>query len=66
MMKATCKDCPDRAVGCHSSCERYLEAKAEHEKREADKRAYAMVNLDAREVQRRAMEKLKRRAHSRF
>lgn len=20
-----CKDCPDRHVGCHSDCERYLE-----------------------------------------
>lgn len=22
-MDAPCKDCPDRVVGCHSSCEKY-------------------------------------------
>lgn len=29
-MKQVCKDCPDRVVGCHSTCERYIEAKTEH------------------------------------
>ena len=24
MNKAPCKDCPDRQVGCHSTCEKYL------------------------------------------
>ena len=24
----TCKDCTERVVGCHSKCEKYLEAKA--------------------------------------
>lgn len=28
MFKA-CKDCPDRKLGCHSTCERYLSEKAE-------------------------------------
>lgn len=28
MFKSPCKDCKDRAVGCHSSCERYITAKA--------------------------------------
>lgn len=23
-MKAPCKDCPDRYVGCHSQCEKYI------------------------------------------
>ena len=23
-MKAPCKDCPDRFVGCHSQCEKYI------------------------------------------
>ena len=24
---APCRDCPDRALGCHSKCERYAEYK---------------------------------------
>ena len=32
-MKAPCKDCPDRAAGCHSSCEKY---RAFREERDAD------------------------------
>lgn len=28
MFKSPCKDCKDRAVGCHSFCERYITAKA--------------------------------------
>lgn len=27
-----CYQCKDRAIGCHSTCERYREAKAVHEK----------------------------------
>ena len=30
-MKAPCKDCPDREVGCHSSCARYKKYQAEKE-----------------------------------
>lgn len=29
--KAPCKDCPDRKVGCHSVCEKYLEWKQVHD-----------------------------------
>ena len=27
----TCKDCPDRHVLCHASCQKYIEEKAEHD-----------------------------------
>ena len=27
-----CRDCQDRAVGCHGSCEKYKEAKSTYEK----------------------------------
>lgn len=33
----TCKDCPDREVGCHSRCEKYLREKKENEIRKARK-----------------------------
>lgn len=32
----TCKDCPDRYSGCHSKCEKYLSAKAEHDKKKEE------------------------------
>lgn len=28
-MKPPCKDCPDRKVGCHSTCQRYLDFRKE-------------------------------------
>ena len=28
MYRYPCKDCSERAVGCHSACQKYLEAKA--------------------------------------
>ena len=27
IVQAPCKDCPDRAVGCHGTCEKYAEYK---------------------------------------
>ncbi len=31
IMIQCCKDCPDRNIGCHSTCEQYLAQKAEHD-----------------------------------
>lgn len=31
-MTFPCHDCPDRKVGCHSTCEKYLLATKENEK----------------------------------
>jgi hypothetical protein len=28
-----CKDCPDRYVGCHSKCSKYIEWKAQEQQR---------------------------------
>ena len=28
----SCKDCSDRALGCHSRCEKYIAEKTEHER----------------------------------
>lgn len=33
-----CKDCQDRAVGCHSTCERYKAEKAEWDKIRAEEK----------------------------
>lgn len=32
MSNAPCKDCPDRVVGCHSACEKYIEYRKERDK----------------------------------
>ena len=36
-MRSVCHNCPDRAVGCHGSCKRYLDAKAENDRERAEK-----------------------------
>ena len=35
MYSFPCKDCPDRFVGCHGSCQKYKDAKAKHEQKMA-------------------------------
>lgn len=32
---SVCKDCPDRRVGCHSICEKYI-AEADHNRKERE------------------------------
>lgn len=32
MIIPPCKDCPDRKVGCHSVCEKYIEWKKDNER----------------------------------
>ena len=33
-----CYKCTDRVVGCHSTCEKYISEKAEHDKMKAEQR----------------------------
>jgi mRNA deadenylase 3'-5' endonuclease subunit Ccr4 len=35
----TCKGCLDRKMGCHGSCEKYKQERAEHDKRIAQQEA---------------------------
>ena len=35
MTEFPCKNCQDRKTGCHSTCEKYLAAKAEHDHKRA-------------------------------
>lgn len=40
MNNAPCKDCPDRLVGCHSTCEKYITfAKEKRQQNEIIKKA---------------------------
>ena len=36
-MTAPCKDCKDRAPGCHSKCEKYIAFDKENQKRRAER-----------------------------
>ena len=36
MYKYPCKDCTDRVVGCHSTCQKYMEARDEHIKKKME------------------------------
>lgn len=38
--KTACKDCAERHVGCHDTCEKYKEFKAKVEREKQLKRAY--------------------------
>lgn len=45
-MNVPCKDCKDRAIGCHSSCERYIAFDKERQKIRAEKMLRLMVTYD--------------------
>ena len=47
-MSAPCKNCPDREIGCHSKCNKYLEFRKKRDeeldrKRREDDVAYAIA-----------------------
>lgn len=45
MNNNTCKDCVERVVGCHSTCEKYKEFIAENERLKQLKRQDTMKDL---------------------
>ena len=55
-MKAPCKGCPDRAVGCHGKCEQYT-AYREIMERERNRRR---VEAQANDATARAVERVSR------
>lgn len=57
MLRAPCKDCPDRHLGCHGTCEKYQEYKKRHDEEvaalQSEKDAYAdMYNYREEKVRR--------------
>lgn len=60
-MKQVCKDCRDRSVGCHGTCQKYLEAKAEHEKEAAKIRKITNDQIDADSFKIQSIASTKRR-----
>lgn len=51
MTITVCKDCQERCPACWGSCTKYLEAKAAHEKKKADKRTAEHMECVIRSVQ---------------
>lgn len=52
-MTAPCYKCPDREVGCHGKCEKYLAFRAECESRYQLRKDLAMLGSYAVESQKR-------------
>ena len=55
-MRPPCRDCQERCVGCHDSCSRYAEYRAERDRLLEEKR----LRVDVREARRAAFEKCER------
>lgn len=58
MNKAPCKDCPNRQVGCHSTCEKYLTFRKE--RNELNESIYKQREKEYAEYQ-RYVQSLKRK-----
>ena len=56
-----CKDCGDRKVGCHSTCEKYTTAKAVYEKKVADQKEIDGRNGDVDDFRIKAIMRAKER-----
>ena len=50
---APCKECEKRCVGCHSSCEEYLEWRKQWDKNAKEKRFQAEVSETMYQIKRR-------------
>lgn len=62
MVTSPCKDCPDRYVGCHSKCDKYLEFKEQHSK---EKTIIQLRKKEAQDEVARAIETYNRVTKSR-
>ena len=61
MITAPCKDCADRHVGCHSSCEKYQAFHRENEARLEAQRMARVLDYDDAFIKRMQNFKYKRR-----
>ena len=60
-MKPPCKGCEDRAVGCHSGCERYKQYKAELAAAKAELYGKQQENIMIGDVISRSVKKTRRK-----
>lgn len=66
-MSFPCKDCkpPERSLGCHGRCKKYLESKEEHEQKSDQRRREQKGRVDAYSFFRDSLEKLAKGSHKR-
>ncbi len=60
MMKSVCHNCPDREVGCHGSCEKYIQAKAEHDRERVEKQDAYLKEKDIKELKFKAVARIRK------
>lgn len=60
MTKAPCKDCPDRHLHCHSTCEKYIAYNKECEELRQLKYAYYKKRAEECEAYKRAEKRWRR------
>lgn len=58
MKNNPCKLCCDRIVGCHSSCEKYISAKAKHDEARAELTKVKIGNWDIEDYTKRVKKKI--------
>ena len=59
--KPPCKDCPERTVGCHSKCQRFIEWKKREVLLKEEKREVGRALSDIIDYKRKAISKNKKR-----
>lgn len=63
------RDCPDRKSGCHSVCEKYINAKAEYEQAKEKYRQKRSADVYISDMIRRSMDnraKAKKKSYKRY
>ena len=61
-MRAPCKDCPDRTVGCHGRCERYQAFRELKEKECAWRHEQYVMDTPSADLERKTRRKLLQKA----
>lgn len=64
-MDAPCKDCPDRVVGCHATCERYIAYDEQRKAIRAQKLMAQIIRLPGRSFTAAMRDKEQRSKHGR-
>ena len=52
-----CKDCKDRALGCHTTCTKYIDWKASHDVEMEALREYVMLESSVEESKARSVKR---------
>ncbi len=65
-MRAPCKECPDRKIGCHSECARYITYRAEKDEERAKRMELHRVNEAVKDGMERCCKPWKRKTRRKY